>query len=67
MSKCHTGGGGGVRKLPKMCHVLFELPLMIFSPIFIGQGKLWTQRKFFFLIDNIGWQIEILGLKTEKL
>ncbi len=24
---CHTGGGGGVRKEQKKCHVLFEWPL----------------------------------------
>ena len=26
-SKCHMGGGEGVRKLPKKCHLLFEWPL----------------------------------------
>ena len=26
--KCHIRGGGGVRKVPKRCHVLFEGPLM---------------------------------------
>jgi hypothetical protein len=27
--KCHTGGrGGGYRKVPRKCHVLFEWPLI---------------------------------------
>ncbi len=25
------GGGGGVRKVPKKCHVLFEWPLITYS------------------------------------
>ncbi len=27
--ECHTGEGGGVRKVPKKCHVLFEWPQML--------------------------------------
>jgi hypothetical protein len=52
--KCHTVGGGGVSKVPKKCHVLFEWPLKTMTAL---SPSLW--RIFSNCSDNCKSFLEV--------
>jgi hypothetical protein len=49
----HTGGGG-VRKVPKKCHVLFEWPLIYFNVVGKGWATIFVRGPHFAFLGDAG-------------